>query len=79
MVFLHFRKGPVNLEFFLMILLGQDPSTEDGNQVDEERQVIFTKTLCSNRGMNTDADQIKADNLDQIDEKNSEPVIAIRL
>ena len=79
MVFLHFRKGPVNLEFFLMILLGQDPSTEDGNQVDEERQVIFTKTLCSNRGMNTDADQIKADNLEQIDEKNSEPVIAIRL
>ena len=79
MVFLHFRKGPVNLEFFLMILLGQDPSTEDGNQVDEERQVIFTKTLCSNRGMNTDADQIKADNLELIDEKNSEPVIAIRL
>ena len=62
-----------------MILLGQDPSTEDGNQVDEERQVIFTKTSCSNHGMNTDADQIKADNLEQIDEKNSEPVIAIRL
>ena len=38
-----------------------------------------TKTLCSNRGMNTDAVQIKADNLEQIDEKNSEPVIAIRL
>ena len=29
--------------------------------------------------MNTDADQIKADNLELIDEKNSEPVIAIRL
>ena len=69
MVFLH----------FWIIFLGQDPSTEDGNQVDEERQVIFTKPLSSNRGMNTKADQIKADNLDQIDEKNSEPVIAIRL
>ena len=64
---------------FLDNFLGQDPSTEDGNQVDEERQVIFTKPLSSNRGMNTKADQIKADNLDQIDEKNSEPVIAIRL
>ena len=64
---------------FLDNFLGQDPSTEDGNQVDEERQVIFTKPLSSNRGMNTKADQIKADNLEQIDEKNSEPVIAIRL
>ena len=55
---------------------GPDTSTEDGNQADEERQVIFTKALSSNRGMNTDDDQVLAE---EIDKKILEPVIAIRL